>query len=92
MPNVAPMKYLHNYGTYMTPSTGMTNIQSFGQGTPNGMAGTSDPTMNPTDPDDKLNVGFKKIANDLNPTNKILWKRPRRWRRRREDKRNLEKK
>ena len=88
MPSTAPMKYLQNYGSYMTPSTGMTTIRSFGQGTPNGISGTSDPNMNPTDPDDKLDIGYERIAKDLNPTNKVMWKRPRRWRRRRLEKRN----
>lgn len=92
MPLTAPMKYLQNSGSYMTPSTGMTNIQSFGQGTPNGLSGTSSPTMKGTDPDDKLAVGYRRVANDLNPTNKIMFEKPkRRWRKRREELKYLKK-
>lgn len=87
------MKYLNNTGSYMTAQTGkMTNIKSFSQDHIQGMPGTYDPNMKTIDSDDKLEVGLKRIARDMNPSNKILWEKPKRqWRKRREEIRKLKK-
>lgn len=83
-------KYLQNYETYITPYVGMTTIQSFGQSQISGLGGSTDPKSKTIDPDDKFEVGFRRITKDLNPTNKILWEKPkRRWRKRREEIKNL---
>ena len=88
-----PMKYLNNYGTYMTAQTGkMTNINSFGQDPVQGMAGTYDKSAETIAPDDKLEVGYKRFLRDMNPSNKILWEKPKRqWRKRREELKKLKK-
>jgi len=85
----SPMKYLHNIDSFMTPNTGMTYITQFSQDDINGMSGTSDPNMKTIDSDDKLEVGYRRFTYSMNPSNKILWKKPKRkWRRRREERKN----
>ena len=86
------MKYINTYEGFVTPSKGVTNLNSFVQASPNGIAGTTDPAMDAINPDDKLEVVYKRIARDMNPSNKVMWKKSkRRWRKRREETRNLKK-
>jgi hypothetical protein len=78
----APMKYLNNIDSYMTPATGVgqTRLSDFSQDPIQGMPGTSNSNMNTIAPDDKLEVGYDRILRDMNPSNKM---KVRPWRMRR---------
>ena len=93
------MIYLYKYEEFITEvqNPAMTTIQSFGQGTPSGLAGVTDPNMKSIEPDDKLEVQYKRDVDDLkqnyNTENPIMWtKTKRKWRNRRENIRNMKKK
>lgn len=70
----APMKYLNNIDSYLTPSTGrgQTKITDFSQDPIQGMPGTSNPYMKTVDPDDKFKIGYNRVLRDLNDNNKKI--------------------
>jgi hypothetical protein len=90
---------LERFGTYNPIPVPMQSpkINQFSQGTPNGMAGTSDPNAKKIDNDDPIKVGYKRFLNDINPSNKIKTgnsimdgdKPKRKWRKKREEKKRL---
>ena len=90
---------LERFGSYSPDpfSTASPKINQFSQGTPNGMAGTSNPNSKTVDPDDPIKVGYKRFLNDINPSNKVNTgnsimdgeKPKRRWRKKREDKKRM---
>jgi len=78
------------FGSYSPTPQESPKINQYSQGTPNGMAGTSDPSMNTVDPDDQIKVGYKRFTRDFNPNknNSIIYgkREKRHWRDRRKDK------
>jgi hypothetical protein len=81
------------FGSYRPIPFESPKINQFSQGTPNGMAGTSEPKNKTVDPDDQVKVGYKRFIRDFENTNKTGNKLidgeipKRRWRKKREKKR-----
>lgn len=82
---------IERFGSYNPIPQESPKINQYSQGTPNGMAGTSEPKNKTVAPDDQIKVGYKRFVRDFNPNkeNSIIYgkREKRHWRDRRKDKR-----